>query len=131
MKIDSVHILFWSYSGTTEAFAAHMAADIRARGWEPRLCNLLKDKPDTVSFSQRDLLIMLCPVFAGRLPAHAAAFLKSLSGDRAPALAAVAGRQRQLPAAQKPRLLPGGRRRPGGAAFHFSQGGPGKTRRSG
>ena len=89
MKIDSVHILFWSYSGTTEAFAAHMAADIRARGWEPRLCNLLKDKPDTVSFSQRDLLIMLCPVFAGRLPAHAAAFLKSLSGDRAPALAAV------------------------------------------
>ena len=66
MKIDSVHILFWSYSGTTEAFAAHMAADIRARGWEPRLCNLLKDKPDTVSFSQRDLLIMLCPVFAGR-----------------------------------------------------------------
>ena len=89
MKIDSVHILFWSYSGATEAFAAHMAADIRARGWEPRLCNLLKDKPDTVSFSQRDLLIMLCPVFAGRLPAHAAAFLKSLSGDRAPALAAV------------------------------------------
>ena len=89
MKIDSVHILFWSYSGTTEAFAAHMAADIRARGWEPRLCNLLKDKPDTVSFSQRDLLIMLCPVFAGRLPAHAAVFLKSLSGDRAPALAAV------------------------------------------
>lgn len=32
---------------------------------------------------------MLCPVFAGRLPAHAAVFLKSLSGDRAPALAAV------------------------------------------
>lgn len=89
MNIETVHIIYWSYSGTTEAFALQAAEDLKKRGMEPILYNMLKHAAPPAEFSQKDFVIALCPVFAGRLPAHAADSLKKWKGGHSLALAAV------------------------------------------
>ena len=90
MNIDTVKALYFSPTGGAERVCVTVARAIADRLQVPLLCESL-NRPDVRRrerrFSARELLVIACPTYAGRLPNKIAPDLRDfLSGDGSPAL---------------------------------------------
>ena len=86
MKIETVHLVYFSATYTTRKVAREVARVVGGRVVEHDVtCRL--PEGETVSCGEGELLLAAAPVYAGRIPGRMAEALKAFRGDGTPAIA--------------------------------------------
>ena len=85
MKIETVHLVYFSATYTTRKVAREVARVVGGRVVEHDVtCRL--PEGETVLRGEGELLLAAAPVYAGRIPGRMAEALKAFRGDGTPAI---------------------------------------------
>ena len=78
----NVNLIYFSHARSTKKVAQHIG---RATGMDVTEYNITQGLPEGLTLGNDELAVIAVPVYAGRVPAIAAEFLKKVKGSHTPA----------------------------------------------